>query len=226
MTGKRGELPVAGEAAARPRRDAERNRQRVLQAARALIAERPISAVSMDEVAAAAGVGKGTVYRQVGDRAGLARALLDERDRVLQEAVLFGPPPLGPGGPAVERLPAFLDALVDATEENLELLVEASLQVDGRYTRGPYPFWNLHLRVLLGEVDPDLDTVYLADALLAPLGPRLYRYQRRHLGLEPPRIKAGLRALLQGVMGSVPACAAQPPTRSTPRAGGSARGVR
>ena len=31
-------------------------------------------------------------------KAGLAVALLDERERALQEAILFGPAPLGPGG--------------------------------------------------------------------------------------------------------------------------------
>ena len=53
----------------------------------------------MDQVAAAAGVGKGTLFRRFGDKSGLAAALLDARERVLQEAVLFGPPPLGPGAP-------------------------------------------------------------------------------------------------------------------------------
>jgi AcrR family transcriptional regulator len=53
----------------------------------------------MDAVAAEAGVGKGTLFRRFGDRAGLAVALLDERERDLQAAVLSGPPPLGPGAP-------------------------------------------------------------------------------------------------------------------------------
>ena len=50
-------------AADRPlRADAERNRQRILEAARALFAERGLS-VTLDDIAHRAGVGVGTVYR-------------------------------------------------------------------------------------------------------------------------------------------------------------------
>lgn len=97
------ELPT-DDAGSRPRADAARNRLRVLAVAERLYAERGAGRVSMDDVAAAAGLGKGTVYRAVGDRAGLAFALLDARERDLQEAVLRGaPPPLGPGAPPEER---------------------------------------------------------------------------------------------------------------------------
>ena len=50
----------------------------------------------MDDIAAAAGVGKGTVFRRFGSRAGLMMVLLDEDERASQQAFLFGPPPLGP----------------------------------------------------------------------------------------------------------------------------------
>ena len=53
------------------------------------------------------GVGKGTLFRRFGDRAGLARALLDESERRLQDGFLHGPPPLGPGAPPRARLKAF-----------------------------------------------------------------------------------------------------------------------
>jgi AcrR family transcriptional regulator len=59
------------------RRDAERNRRRILDAARALMAERGVG-VSLDEVAAAADVGVGTVYRRFPDRESLVRALFSE----------------------------------------------------------------------------------------------------------------------------------------------------
>jgi hypothetical protein len=61
-------------------------------------------------VARDAGVAKGTIFHRFGDRAGLALALLDEHERALQEQILRGPPPLGPGAPARERLPTFLGA--------------------------------------------------------------------------------------------------------------------
>ena len=89
------------------RGDAARNRALLLQAARGLVAERGADAVTMDDVAAAAGVGKGTLFRRFGSRAGLMMVLLDEDERASQQAFLFGPPPLGPDAPPMDRLVAF-----------------------------------------------------------------------------------------------------------------------
>jgi AcrR family transcriptional regulator len=64
---------------ARPlRRDAERNRRRILDAARELMAERGVVGVSLEEVATAAEVGVGTVYRRFPDRESLVRTLFAE----------------------------------------------------------------------------------------------------------------------------------------------------
>src|ERR687891_1118034 len=130
------ELPVADRP--RPERaDAARNRARVLEAARRLFAERGVEAVTMADVARAAGVAKGTVFHRFGDRSGLALALLDEHERELQERVLRGPPPLGPGAPTRERLVAFLGALADLTDEHRELLLEVDhARPAGRYRTG------------------------------------------------------------------------------------------
>src|SRR3954469_21053940 len=89
------------------RADAARNRERVLGAAARLFATHGPDCVTMEAVAAEAGVGKGTVFRRFGDRAGLARAILSEPESRLQEAMIRGPAPLGPGAPPVQRLVAF-----------------------------------------------------------------------------------------------------------------------
>ena len=96
-------LPLSTAAPAE-RGDAARNRALLLDAARKLIAERGAEAVSMDDVAAAAGVGKGTLFRRFGSRSGLMIVLLDEDEMIEQQAFMFGPPPLGPGAPPLERL--------------------------------------------------------------------------------------------------------------------------
>ena len=176
--------------APRERADAARNRRRVLDAAAALFAERGVGAVSMDEVAAAAGVGKGTVFRRFGDKSGLAVALLDERERELQEGVLSGPPPLGPGAPPRERLRAFLDAYLDYCLGHLELVRLSETATPGaRYRIGSYRFWHRHVQVLLSEAGvPDAGA--LAHALLAPLAADLLH----GLGAEawPPHRRAVL----------------------------------
>jgi AcrR family transcriptional regulator len=60
------------------RRDAERNRQRILEAASELFAERGLD-VTLDHVAARAGVGVGTVYRRFPNKEALVDALFEER---------------------------------------------------------------------------------------------------------------------------------------------------
>ncbi|TYC13376.1 TetR/AcrR family transcriptional regulator [Actinomadura syzygii] len=156
------------------RADAARNRAKVLEAAARLFAEHGVESVSMDAVASAAGVGKGTLFRRFGDKAGLAVALLDERERHLQDAILSGPAPLGPGGadavvPPSERLLAFADAYLDYVLDHLALVRMSETASPGaRYRIGAYGFWHRHLTILLDQSVPDGDG--LAHALLAALG--------------------------------------------------------
>ncbi|MFJ4845630.1 TetR/AcrR family transcriptional regulator [Streptomyces sp. NPDC088733] len=153
----------------RERADAARNRAAILEAAAGLFAEHGADGVSMDQVAMAAGVGKGTVFRRFGDRAGLAAALLAERERDLREAVTHGPPPLGPGAPAGDRLTAFLDAYLDHVMRHLDVARLRETAAAGTGTRRgaePYRFWHGHLVTLLdGAADPEA----AAHALLANL---------------------------------------------------------
>src|SRR5262245_49731617 len=60
------------------RKDAERNRQRILDAARELVAEVGLD-ISHDDIARAADVGVGTVYRRFPDKQKLIDELFDER---------------------------------------------------------------------------------------------------------------------------------------------------
>ncbi len=59
------------------RRDAERNRQRILEAARVVFARQGLE-VSLDAIAREAGVGVGTVYRRFADKEQLIEALFEE----------------------------------------------------------------------------------------------------------------------------------------------------
>ncbi|MGH3992991.1 MAG: TetR/AcrR family transcriptional regulator [Pseudonocardiaceae bacterium] len=192
-------LPLLGQPPSE-RADAARNRRAVLSAAQTIVAERGIDALSMDVVAAAAGVGVGTVYRRFGDRAGLAYALLDDAERQFQTAFLAGPPPLGPGAPTAERIRAFLHAYADRLELQGELLAHAeSSSPTARLHSGAYRTHRVHLAALLTEFRPDADADYLCEALLAVLSARLFRHQRHELGFSVARIKAGLDQLLTGL---------------------------
>jgi AcrR family transcriptional regulator len=195
------ELPVAG-TPRQERADAARNRERVLAAARALFAERGVREVTMSEVARKAGVAKGTVFHRFGDRAGLALALVDEHERALQDAILRGPSPLGPGAPPRERLLAFLGALTELTVAHRELLLE----VDGaapaaRYRTGAYRAWLQHVVLLLGELDVAGDRALLAHLLLAPLAADLVSFLREDEGVGADALAAAVRELAARVVG-------------------------
>jgi AcrR family transcriptional regulator len=181
--------------APRPERaDAARNRRRVLDTAAALFAERGVEGVAMDDIARAAGVGKGTLFRRFGDRQGLLVALLDEAERRLQDDLLHGPPPLGPGASAAERLLAFLHALVALIEERGEIVRASERSSPGaRLRTAAYGAWHLHVAVLLAEARPDADASALAHVLLAPLAADTWLSLRGDGGLDR-RVLTGLVA--------------------------------
>src|SRR5215216_4649351 len=115
------ELPVL-DALPRERADAQRNREKVISAAERLFACHGVENVSMDAIAAEAGVGKGTLFRRFGDRAGLAMALLERQTLAMQEAIIRGPAPLGPGAPPQERLKAMARAQLALLQEHADLM--------------------------------------------------------------------------------------------------------
>jgi AcrR family transcriptional regulator len=197
-------LQMAG--VAPERRDALRNRARVLAAAQRLVSESGVEAVEIREVARAAGVGVGTVYRRFGDKAGLVASLLDERERLFQDRLLSGPPPLGPGAPARARLVAFLHGLVDMVDENLQLLRALHGATPGaRFRVGAYRAWRLHATILLEEAAPGIDAAWFAEMLLAPLAADLYYHQRDELGVSRERLKQNLADAVDAVVGAAAA---------------------
>ena len=112
--------PPAGR---RPRADVERNRARVLAAARALFAERG-NDVQMADVARAAGVGVGTVYRHFPDRRALILAAADQR---FAEVLEFARTECLPDSDPQRALVGFLRRIGDAVfhDQGLSAAVES-----------------------------------------------------------------------------------------------------
>ena len=192
----------------RERADAARNREAILCAAQRLVSERGVDAVTMDEVACAAGVGKGTLFRRFGDRNGLLRALLDERERAFQESFIRGPAPLGPGARAYERLIAYGERRLEEIEIQGELLAAAEAGAPGdRLAHRVYGAHRAHLRALLLEAAPGCDADYLADVLLGALTAELVLHQRHSREMSAERLKEGWISLVDGVLSSARALA-------------------
>jgi AcrR family transcriptional regulator len=187
------------------RSDAARNRRVILRTARTLFEERGVTRVTMEEMARASGVGKGTLYRRFPHKGFLCQALLDEPTRHLQEQTLEIL--REPGTPGVEKLAAFLDRLVAFTAENLDLLYGGNEPLCGadRLERFSHPAYDWRRSTVLGllrtavnegDVDASLDIEYLATALLAPLDVDLFYYEHRVQGLPAERISSGIRELV------------------------------
>ncbi|MFE6924242.1 TetR/AcrR family transcriptional regulator [Nocardia sp. NPDC057663] len=184
------------------RTDAARNRVKVLAAAAELFATRDPRTVTMDDIAKAAGVGRGTLYRRYPDRTAIAVALLDEHERALQEQLLRGEPPLGPGAPPADRLAAFYAAMVELLTAHAHLVLGAETG-GARFATGAYGFWSAHVRALLVEAavaQPDS----LVDTVLAPVAAEVY-LQQRERGLAPGQIIDGLAVLAHRLLDSPPA---------------------
>ncbi len=174
------ELLVVGQQPAE-RGDAARNRALLLDAARRLIAERGPDAVTMDHIAGAAGVGKGTLFRRFGSRAALMMVLLDEDERALQRAFMFGPPPLGPDAPASQRLLAFGRARLTFVVDHHAVLRDAARDPSTRYS-APAIVQRTHVRLLLADGGTTGDLDAQADALLALLDAEYVEHQLHDRG--------------------------------------------
>jgi AcrR family transcriptional regulator len=156
------------------RADAVRNRLHLLSTVREMLAEQGSDRLTMDGLAQRAGLGKGTVFRRFGSRAGIFQALLDDDERSFQQRVLSGPPPLGPGAPPLERLIAYGRAragFMIGHREIARAALDGSQPVPAGHRT---PMSQAHIRVLLGQlslggVDLDMLTVQLAAALDGPV---------------------------------------------------------
>jgi AcrR family transcriptional regulator len=193
----------------RERRDAAKHRQQVLAAAARLFAERGVNAVTMDEIARAAGVGKGTLYRRYAHKGLLCLAVMDECWRYFQDQAVGELARDADHLSPLARLDLFLGRLVSWIEDHVDWLGVIADAADGEQRgsgcRGPIFQWShqvitslLDEAIRRGEATID-DPVYTADVLLAALDVDLYSYQRRTRGYTPEQIHRGLRRIVDGL---------------------------
>lgn len=193
------ELPVV-DGAPVERADAARNRLRILAVAAELFDRYGADNVSMDQVAEAAGVGKGTLYRRFGDRCSLARSILDERERAFQESLIRGAPPLGPGAPPRDRLIAFGESVLETLDDHGDLILAAeSGTVGARFRSSVYACYRAHVRVLLRELNGEIDDEYFADVLLSALSAEQVNFWRSDTDVDRDRMLASFTKLVDSL---------------------------
>ncbi|MFF5006217.1 TetR/AcrR family transcriptional regulator [Streptomyces phaeochromogenes] len=187
----------------RPRKDAARNRAAVLAAADTLFTEcESPEDVTMADIATAAGVGKGTLFRAFGDRTGLIRALYATRLEPVRSAVEEGPPPLGPDTPPLQRVPALLDALLCFKLDNrhLALALEATGS-DSPYQAEHYERWHSLLRSALEQIPGLANSDFTAHALLATVRADLVEHLAGRKGVPREDIRKQLASFIAEVLG-------------------------
>ncbi len=194
------------------RRDAAANRTKILATAERLFAEHGVDHINMADIALAAEVGKGTLYRRFANKGELCLALMDTQMADFQNSMLARMQQMSLDGvPKLEQLQQFIEALVYFTDTHSPLLCEVQREglipnlADNSRLQLPH-FWQ-HMTVsgllkaagTAGEISPELDTDYLADALLAPLKADIFQFQKRVRGFTLERISSGLRTLVSGL---------------------------
>ena len=145
--------------------DAVRNHHLIVQVAGDLLCHHGPK-VSMDAIASAAGVGKGTLFRRFGDRDGLIRAVVDERTEAWwqgarQRAVdVFVPPK--------DRAYQLVGDLFDLLVLRLRPLMAAMERTECA-ADGALPRWSAQLAELISEVKPEADAEFLAKVIIGSM---------------------------------------------------------
>ncbi|MFE9928451.1 TetR/AcrR family transcriptional regulator [Streptomyces sp. NPDC005533] len=185
-----------------PRKDAARNRAAVFAAADELFAHcRSPEDVTMADIAAAAGVGKGTLFRAFGDRTGLIGALYEARLEPVRTAVESGPPPLGPTTAPLRRVPALLDAVLCFKLDNRHLaLALEGTGADSPYRTAHYGRWHALLRDLLEQIPGPADTDFTAHALLAATRADLVAHLAGDKGVPREELRRQLAEFTAGIL--------------------------
>jgi len=172
----------------------------------------------MHQIAMAAGIGQGTLYRRYAHKGELCMDLLSERHQQFVEEIATQYAATATS-PALERLDGVLAHFVAFLEEQGALLGPVAV-IDKRdwqcneadnfrrfsFQHAPFYLWMHELfaglfaeAVRQGELPP-LDIDFTTDAVLAALHPMFYRLQRQERGFSPERILQGLRRIyIEGV---------------------------
>ncbi|MFD7973737.1 TetR/AcrR family transcriptional regulator [Streptomyces clavifer] len=179
-----------------------RNREAVLAAADNLFAASSTpQSVSMDDIAAAAGVGKGTLFRRFGDRAGLIGAVIASRLEPFQHAVQEAQE--AAASSPRQRVLDLLDASLRFKIENRNLMSAAEeAGLSSPYQAGHYGWWHETLRAALEQVPGVQAPDFTAHALLAAIRADLVAHLIDDQEMTAEALRAALAAHIDNVLGA------------------------
>lgn len=189
----------------RERCDAVENRLQILAAARALFAQQGVEHTTMHEIARAAKVGQGTLYRRFAHKGLLCEALLaSDIDCFLArlDALRNLASPDVSVLDKIDRLLADLIAMTDSHIPMLAVMQHETCKPNRRdFCHTPlYQQMHSHLAGLLREAARQgalrpMDADFTAHAIIATLTPPFFALQRFDLGQSQAQIAAKIRAV-------------------------------
>ena len=200
--------PVGEETPKSERRDAAANRERILTIAQGLFDEHGVANVHMADIAKAAGVGKGTLYRRFANKGELCLALMDGQFKDFQNVMLGRFRHLtGTNVSYLDQTEQFIDALVQFSESHSAYLCEVQqLERDSPQDFGRPHYWNeMTIQGLLqqaaagGEIPADSDIPMIANMILAPLNAANFRFLRLGRGFSLEQVSQGMRYIIAGL---------------------------
>ncbi|OKP99548.1 TetR/AcrR family transcriptional regulator [Paenibacillus sp. P46E] len=175
------------------RRDAAENRQRILDASLRLFEQNGVEQVSMNQIAAAAQIGPGTLYRRYKNKSELCLDLMRENIVLHFENIEAYLTQNRTNSPS-QRLKGVLDLFIRFREKKSQLLkgVEESAATNRFKSRTQSPLY-IELHQLLVELfdemsvtgQPKPNSVFKADMLLMALSSDSYSFQRDERGYSP-----------------------------------------
>jgi AcrR family transcriptional regulator len=177
------------------RADALKNRALILETASRLFAEKGVEKVTMNHIAEAAEIGKGTLYRHFDNKTALCQALLDHDQRHLQEHSLEY---MRSNGNALDNLEWFLVEVALFVDRNSELLCVGN----NHFITLEHPahwWWRQTIRGLLAQINLSGDLDYVTDLLYVMLDIRTIHFQRSVQGYSITRITDGIRETLRRI---------------------------
>ncbi|MCS7055801.1 MAG: TetR family transcriptional regulator [Thermoflexales bacterium] len=202
-------LPILNTAPQRAERaDAVANRQRILATADKLFAKRGVANVHMADIAKAARVGQGTLYRHFANKGELCLALLDAQMAEFQDRTLSTLREMSARRERkLEQLLWFLDAVVRFNARHAPLLCAAQreMMLPASPTGAPFQWQRLTVIGLLqgaerdGEIEASLDLPVIADVLLAPTHPPVFNFLHATSGYTLDRISAAIQQVVRGL---------------------------
>lgn len=183
------------------RKDALQNQTKILNTARKLFEAQGVDAVSMKDIATAAGIGAGTLYRHYAHKSTLCLALVTDRVQAFitdnQEYLATNK------DDATEQFNVVIGGYLKIREVNMELLSNVEAGEPGRlqfYQSDLYQNLMQLFQTVINGLTPNLSSetlTFRTDMLIAMLKSTSYAFQRQERKLSQEDILTELRELLQ-----------------------------